>query len=120
SDAVSERAFAEDPRDKRSFSPWRIGKVTAAFLIVGVLGSVPGAVIQVWQASQEADRQEQSEQQKLNRSMQDIRQAVREGKAGKAFQRLFKEEHEEFLRKKASEVPDAKPGSEFPIQQPGK
>ncbi|OAI54966.1 hypothetical protein AYO44_13835 [Planctomycetaceae bacterium SCGC AG-212-F19] len=99
SDRITEQAFTHRPRDGPRFSPRRVGKLLMAFFAVGILGAIPGAVIQLWVASQEADKPD-PKQEKINRTMQDAREAVRQGKAGKAFQQMFPEEHQEYLRKK--------------------
>ena len=50
--------------------------------------------------ARERQAKEAKEQEKLHDAVDEARKAVREGRAGEAFNRLFREEHEEFLQQK--------------------
>jgi len=100
SDRLAERVDEVPGPKGRTFSPRRTGRLLVAILGAGILGGIPLLIIQGWVASQEADTQEKATQRELRQVEDRVRKAVREGKAGEAFQRLFPEEHQEFLRRK--------------------
>ena len=82
-----------------NFSPRRVAIMLASCFAA----SLPLAMWQYTVSQMKRAEEERVHQEKLQKSVEQIREAVREGKAGDAFNRLFAEDFQEHERRKANE-----------------
>ena len=82
-----------------------IGWITIPLFILGVSLKALPIIIQLKEDGRKREDEQKKEQKKLDRAVEETREAVRQGKTGEAINRLFPKEHQDFQdRKKAEEV----------------
>lgn len=87
----------------KKFSVRRTFRLFLAVMGSALVAAIPLTILRFTIWTVDESRKEERRQEQLQSEINEVRKAVREGKAGEASNRLFAEDYDEYLRQKAEQ-----------------